>query len=120
MNQEITADQVIQAARTLDRGEFTRAEVAAKLGVRRREVDEGFRNARRGGRLRRVRTDAHGTRHFRLADRQADPAAARHLDDRGRPESRSPSSPEGRAARFAREWSYLDDAVSHLFSRPRR
>lgn len=64
----ITADQVVGAARELAKPEFTRADLAAKLGVEKPALKEGFREARHAGRLGKVRIDGEGTGHFRLTD----------------------------------------------------
>jgi hypothetical protein len=65
---EITADQVIQAARDLDQPEFTRGDLAAKLGVEKAEIKPAFKEARHAGRLEKVRDDEENTGHFRLTD----------------------------------------------------
>jgi DNA-binding transcriptional regulator LsrR (DeoR family) len=62
----ITADQLIDAAQTLEGDEFTRGELAEKLGIKRREMKAAFNEARNSGRLERVREDDDGTRYFRL------------------------------------------------------
>jgi DNA-binding transcriptional regulator LsrR (DeoR family) len=67
MNQTITEDQVTNAARELDQDEFTRADLAAKLGVERKEMKRGFKAARQAGSLEKVRTDGDGTGCFRLS-----------------------------------------------------
>ncbi len=118
MTREITVDEVVRAARDLDRGEFTETDVAAKLGVRRRKLKEGFGTARRLGRLERVRTDGSGTRHFRLADRRATPAAASRIQPSERTAARPVGAPESSTARLARESCYLDIAVHRLSSPP--
>jgi len=66
MPQSVTSDQVIGAARDLGQAEFTRADLAEALGVERPELKEGFKAARRSGRLEKVRDDEGGTGHFRL------------------------------------------------------
>jgi DNA-binding transcriptional regulator LsrR (DeoR family) len=66
MPQDITEDQVVATARDLDQEEFTRADLAEKLGVEKTELSKPFRQARRAGRLDKVRDDDEGTGHFRL------------------------------------------------------
>lgn len=64
----ITADQVVGAARELDKPEFTRDDLAEKLGVEKPDLKEGFKEARQAGRLDKVRNDQEGTGHFRLTE----------------------------------------------------
>jgi len=66
MPQDITEDQVVATARDLDQEEFTRSDLAEKLGVEKAELSKPFRQARRAGRLDKVRDDDEGTGHFRL------------------------------------------------------
>jgi hypothetical protein len=66
MPQTITADQVVATASDLGQAEFTRADLAKKLGVEKPELSKGFRQARRSGRLEKVRDDEHGTGYFRI------------------------------------------------------
>jgi hypothetical protein len=66
MPQSLTADQVVGAAKDIGQAEFTRDDLAKKLGVEKRELKEGFRAARQSGRLEKVRDDEQGTGHFRL------------------------------------------------------
>ena len=69
MPKEITSDQVVAAAEGLGKAEFTRSDLAQKLGVEEpKEFSQGFRQARRAGRLDKVRDDEEGTGHFRLTD----------------------------------------------------
>ena len=68
MGQNITADQIVDAARELGQAEFTRGDVAAKLGVEKPELKKGFRVARRDGRLDKVRDDADNVAHFELTE----------------------------------------------------
>ncbi len=62
----ITADQLVDAARGLDQQEFTRADVASKLGVEKHELKQAFIRARKQGRVEKVRDDEENTAHFRL------------------------------------------------------
>jgi DNA-binding transcriptional regulator LsrR (DeoR family) len=66
MSETITADQVVQAAEELGQEEFTRADVANKLGVEKPDLKRGFAQARKAGRLEKVRDDEENTGHFRL------------------------------------------------------
>ena len=66
MAQEITADQVVNAARELGQDEFTREDLANKLGVDKQDLKKGFREARQGGQLEKTRDDAENTGHFKL------------------------------------------------------
>jgi DNA-binding transcriptional regulator LsrR (DeoR family) len=66
MPQDITEDQVVATARDLDQEEFTRSDLAEKLGVEKAELSKPFRQARRAGRLDKVRDDDEGTGHFKL------------------------------------------------------
>lgn len=67
MAKTITADQVVEAAKELDRPEFTRAELADKLGVKTTDLKDPFKEARQAERLEKVRDDEEGTGVFRLA-----------------------------------------------------
>jgi DNA-binding transcriptional regulator LsrR (DeoR family) len=64
---KITDDQVVEAAKSLSQPEFTRSDIAAKLGVEKTELQKAFKAARRSGRLEKVRDDEQNTGHFRLA-----------------------------------------------------
>jgi hypothetical protein len=66
MHLTITEDQLISAARELEQDEFTRADVAARLGVPKPELKQAFVQARKAGRLEKVRDDESNTGHFRL------------------------------------------------------
>jgi len=68
MAKAITANQVISAARELGQPEFTRGDVAAKLGVEKPDLKKAFRVARREGQVDKVRDDADNVAHFRLTD----------------------------------------------------
>jgi hypothetical protein len=65
---DITGDQVVQAARDLSKPEFTRADVAGKLGVDKTELQKAFKAARKSGRVEKVRDDEQNTGYFRLTD----------------------------------------------------
>ena len=62
----LTADQIIETAEGLDQEEFTRSDLAEELGVRQREIKEGFRAARDSGRFEKVRRGEDGRPVFRL------------------------------------------------------
>lgn len=66
MQLTVNEDQLITAAQQLDQDEFTRADVAAKLGVEKPDLKQAFVRARKAGRLEKVRDDADNTGHFRL------------------------------------------------------
>jgi hypothetical protein len=68
MPEPVTPDQVIAAAKDLGQAEFTRDDLAQKLGVEQPELRLGFRRARRAGHLDKVREDEAGIGHFRLTD----------------------------------------------------
>jgi hypothetical protein len=68
MPETITADQVIEAARDLDQEEFTRGDIAERLGVDKPDIKPGFKAARHAGRLEKVRDDDQNTGHFRLTN----------------------------------------------------
>src|SRR3954452_17555115 len=76
MPKQITSDQVVAAAEGLGKAEFTRGDLAQKLGVEKpKKFSQGFRQARRAGRLDKVRDDEEGTGHFRLTDGWLTPVA---------------------------------------------
>ena len=66
MSQTITSDQVLTAAAELAQAEFTRGDLAQKLGVDKTEIKKGFREARQSGRLEKTRDDEENTGYFRL------------------------------------------------------
>ena len=66
MQLTVTEDQLIEAAKELDQDEFTRADVAGKLGVEKPELKQAFVQARKAGRLEKTRDDEENTGHFRL------------------------------------------------------
>jgi hypothetical protein len=69
MSKSITEDQVVATAQELGQDEFTRADLAEKLGVEKPDLSKPFRQARRAGRLDKVRDDDEGTGHFRLSNK---------------------------------------------------
>ena len=68
MSETITEDQVIGAARELGQEEFTRGDIAAKLGVEKPDLKKGFRAALQAGKLEKTRDDEENTGHFRLTE----------------------------------------------------
>lgn len=68
MAENITQDQVVEAARELGKDEFTRGDVAAKLGVEKPDLKKGFRAAIQAGQLEKTRDDEENTGHFKLND----------------------------------------------------
>ena len=66
MPETITPEQVVEAAKELGQDEFTRDDLASKLGVEQSDLRLGFRRARRAGHLDKVREDEKGTGVFRL------------------------------------------------------
>jgi hypothetical protein len=61
-----TEDQVIEAARSLG-DEFTRAQVAEKLGVEPSEMRQSWKAIKQSGRIEKTRSDEEGTNHFKVA-----------------------------------------------------
>jgi len=68
MSNTITPDQIVGAAEELDQPEFTRSQLAEKLGVKTTELKDGFKAARQSERLEKVRDDDEGTGIFKLTD----------------------------------------------------
>jgi hypothetical protein len=68
MPETITAEQVLEAARELDQEEFTRGDLAERLGVEKPKIRKGFRQARQSGRLEKVRDDEENTGWFKLVE----------------------------------------------------
>ena len=63
---KITEEQLVDAARELGQDEFTRGDVANKLGVEKPELRQAFAKARKAGLLEKVRDDEENTGYFRL------------------------------------------------------
>jgi DNA-binding transcriptional regulator LsrR (DeoR family) len=70
MASKVTSDQVVGAAQDLAQPEFTRADLAEKLGVKTTDLKQGVKDARESGKVEKVRDDDEGTGHFRLAETQ--------------------------------------------------
>jgi predicted transcriptional regulator len=68
MAQEHTEDQVVDAAKELDKAEFTREDVARQLGVEKSDIKKSFQHAKKAGRLVKTHDDESNTGHFKLAD----------------------------------------------------
>lgn len=68
MAQNPTEDQVVDAARELGQEEFTRKDIAGQLGVKKSDIKEGFKHAKKASRLTKTRNDAENTGHFKLAE----------------------------------------------------
>lgn len=66
MQLTVTEDQLVEAAKELGQEEFTRGDVAEKLGVEKPELKQAFVRARKAGRVEKVRDDEENTAHFRL------------------------------------------------------
>ena len=66
MSSTVTSDQVIKAARDLEKSEFTRADIAEKLSVDRGGMKSAFKDARRAGTVEKIGEDAKGNGQFRL------------------------------------------------------
>ena len=69
MAKTVTPDQVVEAAKELGQDEFTREDLAQKLGVDKPELKPGIRQARQAGNLNKVGEDEKGTGRFRLTDK---------------------------------------------------
>jgi hypothetical protein len=66
MQLTVTEDQVVEAAQQLGQDEFTRGDVAGKLGVEKPDIKQAFVHAKKAGRLEKTRDDEDNTGHFRL------------------------------------------------------
>ena len=63
---EITTDQLLEAARSLEKDEFSRDDLADKLSVKKSELKDSVKQARQDGRLEKVREDESGAGVFTL------------------------------------------------------
>jgi DNA-binding transcriptional regulator LsrR (DeoR family) len=68
MAQSPTADQVVEAAKDLGQDEFTRGDIAGKIGVEKPDIKSGFQEAKKAGRIEKTRDDEENTGHFKLTD----------------------------------------------------
>jgi DNA-binding transcriptional regulator LsrR (DeoR family) len=66
MQLTVTEDQLVEAAQGLGQDEFTRGDIAGKLGVEKPELKQAFVRARKAGRVEKVRDDEDNTAHFKL------------------------------------------------------
>jgi len=66
MAQEATQEQVLEAARSLDREEFTREDVAEKLGLEVSQMRPSWKAAKEAGQFEQVSSEG-GKRLFRVA-----------------------------------------------------
>ena len=66
MQLTVTEDKVVEAAQQLGQDEFTRGDIAGKLGVEKPDIKEAFVHAKKAGRLEKTRDDEDNTGHFRL------------------------------------------------------
>ena len=66
MQLTVTEDQVVEAAQQLGQDEFTRGDIAGKLGVEKPDIKQAFVHAKKAGRLEKTRDDEDNTGHFRL------------------------------------------------------
>jgi len=68
MAETVTQEQVMEAARSLGREEFTREEIAEKLGAEVSEMRPSWKALKDADQIEKVRNEG-GKRYFRLADR---------------------------------------------------
>ena len=66
MADQVTSEQVVDAARGLGKDQFTRAELANSLGVKVSDLKQPIKDARQSGRLDWVGENDHGKGLFRL------------------------------------------------------
>ena len=66
MADEVTTDQVLEAARGLGKSPFTRAELADRLGVKVSDLKQPIKDARQSGRLDWMGENDEGKGLFRL------------------------------------------------------
>lgn len=67
MAQSATQEQVLEAARSLGREEFTREDIAEKLGTEVSAMRPSWKAAKEAGKVEKVRNEG-GKRYFRLVD----------------------------------------------------
>ena len=63
-----TQAEVVEAAQSLSQPEFTRDDLAAKLGKKKSDFKDGFKAARQAGQLEKLRDDDDGVGVFRLTE----------------------------------------------------
>lgn len=66
MPKDITQEKLVATAQDLDQDQFTRADLADKLGVEKSDLKDSFRQARKAGRLDKVGEDSEGNGQFKL------------------------------------------------------
>jgi hypothetical protein len=66
MTESITSAKIVEAAKELGTEEFSRGDLAAKLGVEKQDIKPAFREARQQGKLEKVRDDEENTGYFKL------------------------------------------------------
>lgn len=66
MARVMTSDHVVDAAKDLGKSEFTRLDIAEELGVTKPDLHSGFKDARRAGRVEKIRDDADDNGVFKL------------------------------------------------------
>jgi len=67
MANEVTPDSIVATAGELGENEFTRDDLADRLGVRTKDLKDAFKAARQSGRLEKVRENDEGKGVFRLS-----------------------------------------------------
>ena len=68
MAKTVTPEQVLKAARELNKSEFTRDDLAAELGVGKPKFKQAFKAARQEGRVEKVRDGDDHKGRFRVTD----------------------------------------------------
>lgn len=68
MAETVTQEQVLEATRALGREEFTRSDVAEKMGIEISAMQPSWKAAKEAGQIQKVRNED-GKRFFRLADK---------------------------------------------------
>ena len=68
MAKTVTPSELVDAARDLPEGEFTRDDLAEKLGVGKPKFKQAFKDARQSGKLEKVGDGADSKGRFRLTE----------------------------------------------------
>ena len=66
MSESLTSTSIVEAAQALGKDEFCREDIAGQLGVDKPDIKPAFREARKLGKLEKVRDDEENTAYFRL------------------------------------------------------
>ena len=66
MSDTLTSTSIVEAAQQLGKDEFSRGDIAEKLGVDKPEIKVAFREARKLGKIEKTRDDEENTGYFRL------------------------------------------------------